>query len=359
MIPVADLTPHPDNVREDLDLNPGFIASLAEGVLVPLLIIPRDEGGYWITDGTRRYEGAVKAGLTEVPCILDIRAAADPAGKYLTMVTTARQRKQLKPLEIATALFGARQYGASAARIRKTTGLDAKEVKAALAAAGMPGQARTRAAATERDLTLFELAAFAEFADDPHALERLADAVCRDRVEHTAELIRAERAEHAERERLREELCAAGVAVTSELPAGAAYLYRLRDDESDLTPQSHASCPGHAAVLHTYRREPEYYCTDPLANGHTSRWEQTVPAGHSSTPAASEPAADETLQPGYVRRRRSRDNPQAIAPHPHPQAVRASLQPPRPVASTRHRRPVQSHHNEGPASADAPSSRHS
>jgi hypothetical protein len=48
VIAVALLTAHPGNVRRDLDLNPGFVASIeANGVLVPLRITPAAGGYRW------------------------------------------------------------------------------------------------------------------------------------------------------------------------------------------------------------------------------------------------------------------------------------------------------------------------
>jgi hypothetical protein len=48
MVAVDQLTAHPGNVREDLDLSPQFLASVAEtGVRIPLLLTPYDAGGSW------------------------------------------------------------------------------------------------------------------------------------------------------------------------------------------------------------------------------------------------------------------------------------------------------------------------
>src|SRR6266702_1189907 len=54
-IAVSLLTAHPGNVRRDLDLSPGFVASITEnGVLVPLRITVGADGGYRVIDGHRR-----------------------------------------------------------------------------------------------------------------------------------------------------------------------------------------------------------------------------------------------------------------------------------------------------------------
>ena len=64
MIAVALLTAHHGNVRRDLDLSPGFVASIqANGVLVPLRITTGPDGSYLVIDGHRRLAAAVQAGL--------------------------------------------------------------------------------------------------------------------------------------------------------------------------------------------------------------------------------------------------------------------------------------------------------
>ena len=69
MIPVGDLTAHPGNVREDLNLTEEFLASVAaEGVRIPLLITTAPGGGWRVIEGHRRLAAALKAGLAEVPC---------------------------------------------------------------------------------------------------------------------------------------------------------------------------------------------------------------------------------------------------------------------------------------------------
>ena len=295
LIAVGLLTPHPDNPRKDLNLTPGFVASFAEsGVLVPLRITPRDDepGRYWVIDGARRLGGSVKAGLAEVPCDLIPERAGDLAGQFLDMFTTSRQREQLRPIEEADALFAAHQAGASRTRIRKAAGLSAAEVSAALAAAKLDQQVRDSVAAVPRELTLDQLALIAEFGDDPDAVARLTRTAAWGRVEHEAELLRAERADRAEQERLRAELAAAGVTVTDDLPEGGSPLAHLHQDGEQITPDAHASCPGHAAFFYKWSPDtPEYYCADPAAHGHSHRWRTGTGTGTAGA-AAGDGGAD-------------------------------------------------------------------
>jgi ParB family transcriptional regulator, chromosome partitioning protein len=295
MIAVAKLTAHPGNVREDLDLTDEFCASIAaNGVRVPLLITTDGDGGFRVIEGHRRLAAAVKAGLAEVPYDLDGDRAADEAGQYLDMVTanSGAYRKNFTPLEEATALFAAHEAGATRTRIRKATGRKADQVKTALAAGGLSMSTREQVAGLDRDeqLTLDELAVLAEFEDDPDAMDELMRAITYNYpLEHAAERIRQDRAEAAEHERIRAELEAAGCPVTDQVVPGSMLLTSLAHDDDDLTEETHRDCPGHAAFFRSHdRRTPVFYCTDPDAHGHVSRWAQPAAA----TPPASDAAGD-------------------------------------------------------------------
>jgi ParB family transcriptional regulator, chromosome partitioning protein len=121
MISVGQLTAHPGNVRQDLDLTPEFLASVAEmGVRMPLLITRDKAGGLRVLEGHRRLAAALKAGLAEVPCVLDPGRACDEAGQFLDMLVanSGGYRKNLTPVEEAAALFAAHEAGASRTRIQ-------------------------------------------------------------------------------------------------------------------------------------------------------------------------------------------------------------------------------------------------
>src|SRR6266702_8637843 len=199
MIGVDQLTAHPGNVREDLDLTPQFLTSVAEtGVRIPLLITLHDDGGYLVIEGHRRLAAAVQAGQAEVPCVLDPGRAGDQAGQFLDMVVANSDghRRNFAPVEEAAALFAAHEAGASRTRIRKSTGRKAEDIKTALAVGAMSGHAREAAGGLASELTLDQLALLAEFDGDPAAVEKIVTAL-RDgyAVEYTAERIRQDRAE--------------------------------------------------------------------------------------------------------------------------------------------------------------------
>jgi ParB family chromosome partitioning protein len=306
MMPVGWLTAHPGNVRADLDLTAEFVASVTEdGVLVPLRITIDGDGDaqrYRVIDGHRRLAAAVKAGLAEVPYDLVADRRGDEAGQYLDMFNAHRHRKGLSVLEEADALFAASAAGAARTRIRKSTGLKAPEVKAALAAASLGGEARASAGQIARDrgdaLNLADLAILAEFQDDPAAVARLMDsAAYHDSLEHQAERLRQERAERDAHQRLRADLEAGGLAITDDLPPGALRLTFLTHDGEQLTPESHAACPGRGAFFYSWDlQNPVHYCTDPAGHGHQQPSE-TGPS-QPAAPATGDPAGPETPTPG-------------------------------------------------------------
>jgi len=124
---------------------------------------------------------------------------------------------------------------------------------------------------------LDQLALLAEFDGDDAAVMRLTNAFCDGKSgEHTAERIRQERAETAGHERLLAQLAADGYAITDTLPPGAKMLHLLLHDEQELTPESHAGCPGRGVYFYSYQPlQPQHYCTDPVANGHSLRFQST------------------------------------------------------------------------------------
>ena len=278
MIAVQLLTAHPGNVRQDISLDPEFLASITElGILTPLRITTDGPAGYRVIEGHRRLAAAEKLGIAEVPCDLAADRERDEAGQFLDMYAANHHRKGLTALEEADALFGASTNGATRTRIRKATGLDREQVGAALGAAKMSGTARETAQALGYAITLDQLALLAEFDGDEEAVGRLTTAFCDGRSgEHEAERIRQERAELAEHERLAEQLRSDGYAITTELPPNATMLHALVHDEQELTPEAHAACPGRGVYFGPYQPlQPHHYCTGPEANGHASCYQPT------------------------------------------------------------------------------------
>ena len=100
---VEQLYPSPEQPRRRFD--DVELAELAEsikvhGVIVPLAVRPRPEGGYYLIAGERRWRAAQRAGLHEVPVVgqeVDHQAAFERA------LVENIQRSDLGPLEEAAA----------------------------------------------------------------------------------------------------------------------------------------------------------------------------------------------------------------------------------------------------------------
>lgn len=73
----------------------------AQGLLEPVIVRPRTEGGYEIVAGERRWRAAQRAGLDAVPAL--IRELDDRQAIAIALIENI-QREDLNPLEEATAL---------------------------------------------------------------------------------------------------------------------------------------------------------------------------------------------------------------------------------------------------------------
>ena len=248
MIAVELLAAHPGNVRRDIRLDQDFLDSIAElGILTPLRITPDGTGGYRVIEGHRRLAAADKLGMTHVPYDLAADREADEAGQFLDMYAVNHHREGLTALEEADALFAASAKGASKTRIRKATGLGRDDVAAALKAGRISGFARETAAGFGHAITLEQVALLAEFEDDTEAVGRIMADMCNGRSgQHVAEQIRGERAEAAEHEQLVAQLIADGYEIAEQHPPNTLMLYYLLHDGEELTPETHAQCPGRA-----------------------------------------------------------------------------------------------------------------
>lgn len=164
-IAISDLHDHPKNVRLDIDDLTSLAASIADmGIVQPLVVTSRPEGGYTIVAGHRRRAAALKAGLTSVPCV--VRDTAD-AEQILSMLHENSNRDGLTAAERAQGIQDALDLGTPLTRLAKGLSLKPKEVKR-FAAATQFAEA-TRAAMHSMALTLDQAEALAALEVDPEA----------------------------------------------------------------------------------------------------------------------------------------------------------------------------------------------
>lgn len=286
-IPLALLRAHPGNVRPK-EADPELVESVrADGVIIPLLItLDAEIGAVRVLDGHRRWAAAEEVGLDAVPYAYDAERAEDEAGQFLDMVTTARHRKALTPLQEAAALFTARELGATDHQLAAAAG-GRKAVKAALTAARLDEATKNAATRADYEWTLTDLAALAPFEDDPDAVARLIAAAERNQFGYMVKRLQLERQQAADCAETTAKLRAKGVRVLSSQPPYDCALTQLRNAKGEnLDKTNHAACPGHVATVEHRgdRAEAVYWCEAPAAHGHTLRYP-------SRTPTKKDPAA--------------------------------------------------------------------
>ena len=141
--------PQQPRKRFDREAAAGLAESIrAQGLIQPVVLRPRLEGGYELIAGERRWRAAREAGITTVPAV--VREADDRDSLLLGLVENVA-REDLSPVEEARALRDpARRVRAVARRgrrARRPLEADRLEPRAAARAAG--GRARDgRAAAS-------------------------------------------------------------------------------------------------------------------------------------------------------------------------------------------------------------------
>ncbi|PLS26008.1 ParB/RepB/Spo0J family partition protein [Bifidobacterium parmae] len=176
-IPLAQLQPHPDNPRRRV----GDVTELADsirsqGLQQPLLVTPHGTGEhgtplYRVVIGHRRLAALRQAGMTMAPCL--VRDLTARQQREIMLVENC-QRSDLTPLEEADGYQGLLDLGATVADMAEATGRSTSFVRGRLKVAGIPQSVRDH---NERfaQLSLTDLDAIAEFADDPDTQAALAE----------------------------------------------------------------------------------------------------------------------------------------------------------------------------------------
>jgi ParB/RepB/Spo0J family partition protein len=144
-LPVADVHPAADNVRQSVGDVTGLAASIvAAGILEPLLVTPLpDADGWRIVAGHRRHAAALAAGIATVPCI--VRTLTDEQ-RVEAMTIENLQRAELTPLEEADAFGRLVELGWTQTKIAERVGIDQGTVSKRLSLRRLPEQARTMVA---------------------------------------------------------------------------------------------------------------------------------------------------------------------------------------------------------------------
>lgn len=131
---VSQLKNHPKNLRKEYQEIDELAKSIqAQGIKQPLLVVPeKDEDGndiddsYLVVAGNRRLRGAIKAGLGDVPCIIDYEMLESE--QIEVMVVENMQRSNLTPVEEAKGIQMMFDFGWDAEKISEKTGLSESTV---------------------------------------------------------------------------------------------------------------------------------------------------------------------------------------------------------------------------------------
>jgi ParB family chromosome partitioning protein len=194
MIPVAQISPNPDQPRRHFD--EAALDELAEslavrGLIQPIVVRPLGRGWYQIVAGERRWRAAQKARLHEVPTI--VRQLNDAETLELAIIENV-QRQDLNAIEEAEAYQRlAREYGHKQEALAKIVGKSRSHVANLLRLLDLPES--VRAALADGSLSMGHARALIGAAD-PAALA--AEVIRRKlSVRETEELARGGKAKKA------------------------------------------------------------------------------------------------------------------------------------------------------------------
>ena len=102
-MPVAEMHPNPRQPRRHFEAEAvsGLAESIREqGLIQPVVVRPRDAGGYELIAGERRLRASKLAGLKTVPIL--VRSASSQSSLELALIENI-QREDINPLECARA----------------------------------------------------------------------------------------------------------------------------------------------------------------------------------------------------------------------------------------------------------------
>ncbi|MCZ7379730.1 ParB/RepB/Spo0J family partition protein [Micromonospora sp. WMMC250] len=314
MVRVKNIQPNPGNARDDAQALPGIVQNLHQdgvrGLLSPLIVVPLgpdEDGPYLIIDGEQRYWSAVEANQEWIPVIV----REDLAANREQIISMLRQvhRTELTATQQARAIEQLALDGMNDEDIAERTGYQPEQIKAGRQLATLDKRTAERTHTLGLDLT--QVAALAEFADEPDRVETLLEEAEEGpfAFARAVERFRGTRAAIAAEAARRAELVTGGVTLLSEHPRyndpKIKEVIDLRDAEGNrIDAAMHSDCPGHAVRLflaYDDQLTETNYCVDWRKYGHA------LPA-HAVTSTRSGPMTEEEK----AERRRVIENNRAM-----------------------------------------------
>lgn len=207
------------NIRTTAALTKEFIASVGDGIRLPVLAVDTEQG-VLVRDGQRRTLAAREAGLATIPVYIVPAAGGDDktatAGRIIDQMVANTHRTNLTRRDEVTAIEQLALAGLSATKISKSVHTSKKQVDHALATAA--SASALDAFETHGDLTLEQAATLAQYDDDPDATTRLLDGAARGRFEHVAKHLADTADERALVRKVVDGYLAQGIAATGNRP---------------------------------------------------------------------------------------------------------------------------------------------
>ena len=300
-LPIAQVRPHPQNVRRELRGLDELAESIkAEGLHQPIIVAP-DGDDYVVVMGNSRHAAAEQLGWETIPCI--VRADLDTEAKVLSaMLAENCARNDLTITEEGDAFQRLLDLDLTPATVAKRAGRSRKQVADRVTVAGQPE--KVRQAVDDRQISLGNALALAELADDHELYARVEAAIGTPRFDYEVKRAVAIRANLAKEKDLRSALLHDGFieATREEHSAGNMpvdgyrheRLWSFEPEQPDDTLRFRIFCPSpeyQAPMVQWFRRVP----VEPVPDDESSE------GGGPAAPAvaaddAERRAADEATQ---------------------------------------------------------------
>lgn len=140
MVPIDHVDPNPDQPRQAMGDLSDLVASLTEKGIIEPLIVRQRGARYQIIAGERRYQAAIRAGLTELPVV--VRDVDDTEMLELALVENI-QRKDLTAFEEAEALHSlSHRCGYTHEDLAKRLGKSRTSITESLSLTSIPPEVR-------------------------------------------------------------------------------------------------------------------------------------------------------------------------------------------------------------------------
>lgn len=290
-VPISQIHDHPANPRRDAVAGDDMVESIRQqGILDPLMVAPRPDGGWVLIDGHRRKNGAIRAGLEEVPVNPRYDLVTD-SQQIEVMAITGLQKELLSPVEEAAAYEQLALLGMDDNAIAAATGFTKARIQSRKNLGRLTEQARDHL--HDGQLTLGDAEAMLEFADDQAATAKLDDAIGTGNFRQQVHLMRQQRTRSVERDAIAAGFREAGAVQVQTVP-GDPGAYVLDGEErrgisgmhmfpEDLrTPTAHDGCLAYT-VPESIWSDPRLVCIDPARH----------PSSVTAAPAAAAPGPSE------------------------------------------------------------------